>query len=59
MQDIYGEQYLLISKEDYSRMLDQIEKLEKENKEMHDWICEQADKIHESFATNINGILKL
>ena len=57
MRDIYGEDYLIISKEDYYRMLDQIEELENKNKEMHDWICEQADKIHESFGTNLNGLL--
>lgn len=57
MQDIYGEQYLLISKEDYNRMLNRIEELEKDNKDMHDWICAQASKVHESFGENLNAIL--
>ncbi|MCH5167917.1 MAG: hypothetical protein J1F35_08570 [Erysipelotrichales bacterium] len=37
MKDIYGEEYLIISREDYNRMLDRIEELEKIEKEYREY----------------------
>lgn len=42
MKDIYGEDYLLISRYDYESLLKRIDKLERDKKEMHTWICDLA-----------------
>lgn len=38
MKDIYGEDYLIISRHDYDRMLDRIKKLEKIEKEYREYL---------------------
>lgn len=57
MKDIYGEDYLLISKYDYNKLQDHIEELEKDNQEMRNWICNQAKKIHDSVGDTIKILL--
>lgn len=49
MQDIYGKEYLLISKKDYNKMLDRI-------KELEIYILDHADKPEESFGENLKAI---
>ena len=44
MRTIHGEEYLLISKDEYNKLLDRIDELEAKNKEMHDWICNLSAK---------------
>lgn len=48
MKDIYGEDYLIISKYDYERMLDRIKELEKIEKEYREYITQLSQKCHES-----------
>ena len=48
MKDIYGEDYLIISKYDYNRMLSRIEKLEKIEKEYREYCTKMANECMES-----------
>lgn len=48
MKDIYGEDYLIISREDYNRMLDRIEELEKIEKEYREYITDISQQCYES-----------
>ena len=58
MKDIYGEDYLIISRYDYNKLHDRIKELERQNKEMHDWICNQAKKAHDLAGETIAIALK-
>lgn len=58
MRDIYGEDYLIISKYDYNKLHDRIKELERQNKEMHDWICNQAKKATDLVGETITIALK-
>lgn len=48
MKDIYGEDYLIISRYDYNRMLDRIEELEKIEKEYREYVTQLSQECYES-----------
>lgn len=48
MKDIYGEDYLIISRYDYERLLNRIEELEQSEKEYHDFVTEVATDCKET-----------
>lgn len=48
MKDIFGEDYLIIRKSDYNRLLNRIEELEKVEKEYHDFVTNLSQEAHES-----------
>lgn len=48
MKDIYGDDYLIISRYDYERLLDRIEELEKSEKEYRDFVTEIATSCKET-----------
>lgn len=58
MKDIYGEDYLIISRYDFNKLQDRIVELERQNKEMHDWICTQAKKVHDSVGDTLKFVLR-
>ena len=58
MKDIYGEDYLIISRHDYDRLHDRIRNLEKQNQKMHNWICNQAKKATDLVGETIAIALK-
>ena len=58
MKDIYGEDYLIISRYDYNRMLDRIEELEKIEKEYREYVTQISQECHESSMKMFGDILK-
>ena len=48
MKDIYGEEYRLISERDYNKMWERIDELERDNKEMREWISNLAATSHKA-----------
>lgn len=61
MRDIYGEDYLLISKYDYNRLLDRIEELEKIEQEYREYVTNLASNCRQTsekmFADTIDFLL--
>lgn len=47
MKDIYGEDYLIISRYDYDRMLDRIEELEKIEKEYREYVTQISQECYD------------
>ena len=58
MKDIYGEDYLIISRYDLNKLHDRIKELEKQNKEMHNWICDQAKRSNDLISETVALALK-
>lgn len=59
MRDIYGEDYLLISRYDYESLLKRIDKLERDKKEMHTWICDLVQTSNRIVGNTILDLIEI
>lgn len=57
MKDIYGEDYIIISKRDYNKLLDRIEELEKLERENRAWTIKVTETMHKATGDNIKFLL--